>query len=170
MSQLRLEVPIDPARIRDDQSAEQTLRAISARLVPGLESHVGPIEYGRGDRTGVTWSTEGWFPDKTFVVLLKLFMDTGGLQPPRPPISRAYTAALVLSMVIASGGAAWRFRAFWPTAGALVDVLVLWCSPTPSCRCATRGSLAGACSMRPTGGGVWRQRPGEHVGGGPASS
>jgi hypothetical protein len=134
MSQLRLEVPIDPARVRDDPSAEQTLREISARFVPGLESAVGAIDYRHGDRTGVTWSTEGWLSDETFVSLavdvgsseLQLFMDTCGLRSPRPPMSRAYTAALVASMVIASGGAAWRFRALWPTVGALVGVLALW--------------------------------------------
>lgn len=134
MTQLRLEVPIDPARIRDDPSAEQTLREISARFVPGLESQVGAIEYRHGDRTGVSWSTEGWLPDATFVMLsvdvgssaLELFMDTCGLRPPRPPMSRAHTAIVVLALVLASGGAAWRFRAFWPTIGALVGVLALW--------------------------------------------
>lgn len=133
MSQLRLEVPIDPARVRDDPAAEQTLREISARFMPGLDSRVGSIECN-GDRPGVAWTTEGWLPDKTFVVLhvdvggstLSLFMDTWGLLPPSPPMSRAYAVALLVSMVIAGGAAAWRFRGFWPTVGALAGVVALW--------------------------------------------
>jgi hypothetical protein len=121
-------------RAQDDQAAEHTLREISARFLPGLESRVGAIDTRTGDLVGVTWSTEGWLPDETFVVLaidvggsaLQLYMDTCSLLPPRPPAPRAYTAAVALPMVLAGGAAAWRFRAFWPTVGALVGVLVAW--------------------------------------------
>jgi hypothetical protein len=122
-------------RVQDEQAAEQTLREISARFVPGLELNVGAIKAREGDRVRVIWSTEGWLPDETFVALcvdvggsaLRLHMDTcWPLRPPTPPPPRAYTAAVVLSMIMAGGAAAWHFRAFWPTVGVLVGVVVAW--------------------------------------------
>jgi len=41
MGKIRLEVPLAPARLQDDEAAERTLREVRARFVPGLESTVG---------------------------------------------------------------------------------------------------------------------------------
>jgi hypothetical protein len=138
MGIIRLEVPLAPARLQDDQAAERTLREVSARFVPGLESTVGAIDSREGDRVRVIWSAEGWLPDMTFVSLsadvgssaILLHMDTCyPLQPPAPPWTRAYTAAFWISLAAGGGGAAWRFQAFWPTVGAVVAVLLMWIVP-----------------------------------------
>lgn len=135
MKELREQVTL-PSHVDVTEAASAALLAeVVAHLAPSLARSVGPIEWRRGDASGVDWTAEGMF-DGAFVVVclcpssreLSLLVDPRIAAPAQPSAGGAVLAA-ALAVAIAMGltlrSFGWGIATFAATVTASVAVDVV---------------------------------------------
>src|SRR5262245_153892 len=118
MSRAKIALKVDPARTVTDASVEQMLRQVVAGLVPHLQQQVGAVDYRQGDKSGKTWSTEGWLNDGTFVLLsidvgsdeVVLSIDTSPILKPNKPLPAFQKVGIALAATATAFASWWHFR------------------------------------------------------------
>jgi hypothetical protein len=128
MSRSRIGSTIDRARTANDAATEQLLRQVVGALVPYLQRQVGAIHHREGERSGTTWSTEGWLDDGTYVSLsvavgadeVVLLLDTAPALKPYVATPLRDKIGLVTTAAVAAFATWWH----WPTIKSIVGGLV----------------------------------------------
>ncbi len=134
VSRSKIVLQVDPTRTASNASAEQLLRQVVATLVPHLQQQVGAIDYRYGEKAGISWTTEGWLDNGTYVSLsigvgsteLNLFIDTSPVLKPDYPAALYQKVGIPIAAAATGFVAWWRFRSIGSFLGGIVAGLVLW--------------------------------------------
>lgn len=134
MSRWRIVSTVDRSRTATDVATEQLLRRAVGALVPHLQEQVGAIHHREGERSGTTWTTEGWLDNGTYVSLsvvvgsgeVVLLLDT-------EPILKSYKAAplrykigLVTTTTVVAFASWWHFKTVGSIVGGIVVGSACW--------------------------------------------